>query len=48
MPTSTKAWTLAEVRALPEDGRRYELIDGVLYVDGVEVPGETSRRSPTS
>jgi Uma2 family endonuclease len=37
--TTTKLWTVAEVRALPEDGRRYEVIDGVLLVNGVEVPG---------
>ena len=37
--TTTKLWTVAEVLALPEDGRRYELIDGVLLVNGVEVPG---------
>jgi Uma2 family endonuclease len=39
MATTTKLWTVAEVQALPEDGRRYEVIDGVLYVNGIEVPG---------
>ena len=34
-----KLWTADAVRALPEDGRRYELIDGMLYVNGVAVPG---------
>lgn len=34
-----RLWTRAEFDALPEDGRRYELIDGVLFVNGVEVPG---------
>ena len=36
---SPRLWTRAEFDALPEDGRRYELIDGQLYVNGVEVPG---------
>jgi len=35
---SPRLWTRAEFDALPEDGRRYELIDGQLYVNGVEVP----------
>lgn len=34
-----KVWTVEEVLALPEDGRRYELVDGVLLVNGVAVPG---------
>lgn len=34
-----RLWTRAEFDALPEDGRRYELIDGVLFANGVEVPG---------
>ncbi len=25
-------WTVAEVQALPDDGNRYEIVDGVLYV----------------
>ncbi len=38
MVTIPKRWTAEEVRALPEDGRRYELIDGILIVNGVEIP----------
>ena len=38
MVAPAKLWTVAEVRALPDDGRRYELIDGMLIVDGVIVP----------
>ncbi len=38
MATIRKRWTAEEVRALPEDGRRYELIDGILIVNGVEIP----------
>ena len=38
MVAPTKLWTLDEVLALPEDGRRFELIDGVLLVNGVAVP----------
>ena len=25
-------WTAADLELLPEDGRRYEIIDGALYV----------------
>ena len=32
MPDSTGSWTVAMLDALPEDGQRYEIIDGVLYV----------------
>jgi Uma2 family endonuclease len=32
MPATTKRWTAEEVRALPDDGKRYELIDGELLV----------------
>jgi Uma2 family endonuclease len=39
MLASPKVWTVEEVLALPEDGRRYELVDGVLLVNGVAVPG---------
>lgn len=38
MATVRKRWTIEDVLALPEDGRRYELIDGVLIVNGVEIP----------
>jgi Uma2 family endonuclease len=32
MPHAAERWTAERVRALPEDGRRYELIDGELVV----------------
>jgi Uma2 family endonuclease len=32
MPHAADAWTADRVRALPDDGRRYELIDGELVV----------------
>ena len=32
MPETTQRWTAVQVRALPEDGRRYETIDGELVV----------------
>jgi Uma2 family endonuclease len=32
MPDTTARWTSAQVRALPDDGNRYELIDGELIV----------------
>ena len=38
MVAPAKVWTIEEVFALPEDGRRFELIDGVLLVNGVAVP----------
>ena len=31
MAASSTHWTIARVRALPDDGRRYEVIDGELY-----------------
>ena len=32
MPERTGDWTVAMLDALPDDGQRYEIIDGVLYV----------------
>ena len=32
MPATTKRWTLEEVHSLPDDGNKYELIHGELYV----------------
>ena len=32
MATTAKRWTVEEVRALPDDGNRYEVIDGELFV----------------
>jgi Uma2 family endonuclease len=38
MVAPAKQWTVDAVRALPDDGRRYELIDANLHVNGVAVP----------
>ena len=32
MPETLERWTAARVRELPEDGRRYEVVDGALLV----------------
>jgi len=32
MATETKQWTLAEFHRLPDDGNRYELVRGTLFV----------------
>ncbi|HEX4684419.1 MAG TPA: hypothetical protein VH277_17000 [Gemmatimonadaceae bacterium] len=32
MVTRARRWTLAEVHSLPDDGNKYELIHGELYV----------------
>lgn len=40
MPHAAKRWTVDDLAALPDDGHRWELIDGVLYADGVEVTGD--------
>jgi Uma2 family endonuclease len=32
MPTTARAWTLAELHRLPEDGNKYELVYGELFV----------------
>lgn len=32
MSAATKVWTLDELHSLPDDGNKYELIHGVLYV----------------
>ncbi len=32
MATATKRWTLAEVHSLPDDGNKYELVRGELFV----------------
>ena len=38
MVAPAKQWTADAVRALPDDGRRYELIDAILHVNGVAIP----------
>jgi Uma2 family endonuclease len=40
MPDAARRWTVDELRDLPDDGRRWELIDGVLFADGAEVTGD--------
>ena len=32
MPSVKRDWTVADVHALPDDGKRYEVIDGALFV----------------
>ncbi|MEX2154550.1 MAG: hypothetical protein WD825_14510 [Gemmatimonadaceae bacterium] len=32
MPAADATWTVDMLDALPEDGQRYEIIDGVLHV----------------
>jgi len=38
MALSTSAWTLAELDRLPDDGNKYELIDGELFVTPAPSP----------
>src|SRR5262249_41133212 len=38
MALKTKRWTLAEVHSLPDDGNKYELIDGELFVTPAPAP----------
>ncbi len=39
MAQTTGAWTLAELDRLPDDGNRYELVDGELFVTPAPSPG---------
>src|ERR1043166_3416183 len=39
MPATTKVWTLEDLHSLPDDGKKYELIRGVLCV----TPGPTDQ-----
>ena len=39
MPAATKRWTLEELHSLPDDGNKYELIHGALYVTPPPSPG---------
>ena len=38
MAATTKLWTLEEMYSLPDDGNKYELIDGELFVTPVPAP----------
>ena len=40
--TKTKVWTLEEVHSLPDDGNKYELVRGELFV--TPPPGGSTRR----
>ncbi len=39
MAAATKQWTLDELHSLPDDGNKYELIHGELYVTPAPSPG---------
>ena len=39
---ATKVWTLEELHSLPDDGNKYELINGELYVTPAPTPGHES------
>lgn len=41
MASQSRRWTLEEVHALPEDGNKYELVDGELWV----TPGPTEEHN---
>ena len=43
MPQTTERWTAERVRALPDDGRRHEAVDGVLLV--TPAPGRPHQRA---
>jgi len=43
MAHATGGWTAEMVRALPDDGKRYEVIDGELFVTP-SPPGATATR----
>ncbi|MGH3544782.1 MAG: Uma2 family endonuclease, partial [Mycobacteriales bacterium] len=38
MPYETHTWTIDDLAALPDDGQRYEIIDGVLFVSPAPIP----------
>ncbi len=38
MALSTRGWTLAELDRLPDDGNKYELVDGELFVTPTPSP----------
>ena len=45
MAQTTGAWTLAELDRLPDDGNRYELVDGELFVTPAPSPGHETLAS---
>ena len=45
MALSTSAWTLAELDRLPDDGNKYELVDGALFVTPAPSPEHESLAS---
>ena len=42
MALSTRHWTLAELERLPDDGNKYELVDGELFVTPAPSPAHES------
>ncbi len=40
MALTTSAWTLAELDRLPDDGNKYELVDGALFVTPAPSPAD--------
>jgi len=38
MDLSTRVWTLAELDRLPDDGNKYEIVDGELFVKPTPSP----------
>jgi len=45
MAETTHAWTLAELDRLPDDGNKYELVDGELFVTPAPSPGHEALAS---
>src|SRR2546422_1515279 len=43
MPSPTRLYTVEDVRAMPDDGNRYEIIDGELFV--TPAPGTRHQRT---
>src|SRR6266550_3581132 len=45
MATATKRWTLEELHSLPDDGNKYELVRGELFVTPPPTPGHETTAS---
>ena len=43
MATRTRRWTLADLERLPDDGNKYELVRGELFVTPGPTPGHETR-----